>query len=97
MRTWNVGMVERMSMMIEDKRNNELTITNTCKGRIHQILKLIKYLLQSLTVMSLSIVSKQSHPSTQLLIRTLAAEEELGSSNRVQMTLRNLAQHNPSN
>ena len=32
-----------------------------------------------------------------LLIRTLAAEEELGSSKRVQMTLRNRAPHNPSN
>ena len=32
-----------------------------------------------------------------LLIRTLAADEELGSSKRVQITLRNLAPHNPSN
>ena len=41
MRTWNVGMVERMSMMIEDKRNNELTITNTCKSKIYQILNFV--------------------------------------------------------
>ena len=107
MRTWNVGMVERMSMMIEDKRNNELTITNTCKSKIYQISKSvwIKYhlIMTGLKVMSLSIVPKQSHTPilhiifNLLLIRTLAAEEELGSSKRVQMTLRNRAPHNPSN
>ena len=55
-----------MSMMIEDKRNNELTITNTCKSEIYQISKIvwIKYLIMtSLKVMSSSIVPKQSHTS----------------------------------
>ena len=52
--TWNVGMVERINMMMEERRNRELTITNT-----------------------------------------RAAEEELGSSKRVQMTLRSRAQQSP--
>ena len=53
--TWNVGMVERISIMMEERRNRELTMTNT-----------------------------------------LAAEDELGSSKSVQMTLRSRAQQSPS-
>ena len=30
--TWNSGTVERMSMMMEARRNRELTITNTLRG-----------------------------------------------------------------
>ena len=36
--TWNSGTVERMSMMMEARRNRELTITNTFRGGVKESL-----------------------------------------------------------
>ena len=69
--TWNVGIVERISMMIDESKNSELTITRTWSNNEEVLIEIVK-------------------------VPTLAAEEEFGSSNRVQMTLLSLAQHNPS-
>ena len=69
--TWNVGIVERINMMIDESKNSELTITRTWSNNEEVLIEIVQ-------------------------VPTLAAEEEFGSSNRVQMTLLSPAQHNPS-